>query len=236
MIAVPQDMSVLAEPLAPDALVLADLLTLPGRGDAEAEQLMDMLARTSEYWRVQWLSPQNMWPRAARLTPHDKQTARIARGLEPALVDNSLVLITSFEPDDNRAFQLRTAGPAALLTAKAIKIGERLQQSDRQRDRLKQKDALDALRILQAIEVEDLVSGFSIHKRDEHAWSASIEAFAIYREHASSADGRIPRLAAAATQGDRAIAPAFAALIFELLDAIRVQEVAGPHERMRWRE
>jgi len=36
--------------VAPVALVLADLLTLPGRGDAEAEQLMDTLARDDPAW------------------------------------------------------------------------------------------------------------------------------------------------------------------------------------------
>lgn len=42
-IALPQATEVLDEPLAPAALVLADLLTLPGRGDAEAKQLADAL-------------------------------------------------------------------------------------------------------------------------------------------------------------------------------------------------
>ena len=31
---------------------LADLLTLPGRSDAEAEQLMEALARTDEEWKA----------------------------------------------------------------------------------------------------------------------------------------------------------------------------------------
>lgn len=158
--------------------------------------------------------------RAARLAPHDKRTARIARGLEPALVDNEVVLITSFVPGDSRAFQLRIAGPSALLTAKAIKMDERLEQSGHQPDRLKQKDALDALRILQAVETEDLVAGFNTHCCNQHAWLASTEALEIYREHASSPGGKIPQLAAAAAQGDPPVAPAFAALIGELLDAI----------------
>jgi hypothetical protein len=37
--------------LAPLALLLADLLTLPGRGDAEADQLMDALATTDPAWK-----------------------------------------------------------------------------------------------------------------------------------------------------------------------------------------
>ena len=84
--------------------------------------------------------------RAARLDPHEKLTARIARGLEPALIDNTLVAITALEAGDTRAFDLRVAGPAALLTAKAIKINERFEQADNQPDRLKEKDALDACR------------------------------------------------------------------------------------------
>ena len=52
VIAAPQDGGVLTEDVAPVALVLADLLTLPGRGDAEAEQLMDALARVDEAWEA----------------------------------------------------------------------------------------------------------------------------------------------------------------------------------------
>lgn len=56
VIAVPQDGDILPaaderEPaVAPLALVVADLLTLPGRSDAEAEQLMDALAATDQAW------------------------------------------------------------------------------------------------------------------------------------------------------------------------------------------
>lgn len=57
VIATPQDPSILPDPdgghvaLAPAALVLADLLTLPGRADAEADQLLDALAATNSAWR-----------------------------------------------------------------------------------------------------------------------------------------------------------------------------------------
>jgi hypothetical protein len=56
MIAEPQDPAVLPDAddqrpaVAPLALVLADLLTLPGRSDAEATQLMDALAATDPTW------------------------------------------------------------------------------------------------------------------------------------------------------------------------------------------
>ncbi len=56
VIAAPQDDRILpraGEPatLAPTALVVADLLTLPGRSDAEADQLMDTLAATDPSWK-----------------------------------------------------------------------------------------------------------------------------------------------------------------------------------------
>lgn len=56
VIAAPQDQQILAPtdgepPPAPVALVLADLLTLPNRSDAEAEQLMDALARNDAAWK-----------------------------------------------------------------------------------------------------------------------------------------------------------------------------------------
>ena len=46
VVVVPQDGAVLTDQVAPLALALADLFTLPGHGDAEAEQLRDALART----------------------------------------------------------------------------------------------------------------------------------------------------------------------------------------------
>lgn len=124
--------------------------------------------------------------RAARLNPHEKLTARIARGLEPVLIDNEYVRIGALEASDHRDMALRIAGPAALLTAKAIKISERLGQADTQPDRLKQKDALDAFRILQAVETSDLVRGFALHDQEEQAAAVTAEAIEIYRAHAST--------------------------------------------------
>src|SRR5699024_11249200 len=51
VIAAPQDAHVLDMPLAPAALVIADLLTLPGRAEAEAEQLADALALSVPAWK-----------------------------------------------------------------------------------------------------------------------------------------------------------------------------------------
>lgn len=159
--------------------------------------------------------------RAARLAPHDRLTARIARGLEPALVDHEHVLIRALEATDPRSFDLAIAGPAALLVAKVIKIGERLGQADRQPDRLKEKDALDAFRLLQAIDTADLVQGLTKHRAEPNASVVADDALEILRLNASTARDRIPLLASSAAGGDTTVAPSFAVLCNELLEAIR---------------
>lgn len=157
--------------------------------------------------------------RAARLPDHDRRAARITRGLEPALLDNDVVVIEALEPNDTRSAPLRVAGPAALLAAKAIKISERLQAAEIQPDRVKEKDALDAFRILQAVDTAELARGIARHRIDDYAAAVTDEALEIYRLHASVPDGRIAQLAALASLGDPTVAPAFAALVSDLLAA-----------------
>lgn len=159
--------------------------------------------------------------RAARLAPHDRLTARIARGLEPALIDHEQFAIAALEPSDARTFDLAIAGPAALLVAKVIKISERLGQSDRQPDRLKEKDALDAFRLLQAVATADLVHGLTKHRGEPNAAAVADEAVQNLRLHATTPRGRIALLAASAAGGDATVAPAFAALCNDLLAALR---------------
>src|SRR3990170_972500 len=89
--------------------------------------------------------------RAARLRGHDARAARIVKGLDGAIVDADLMHLTALEAADARAFDLRVAGPAALLVAKVHKISER-HGTDRQSD----KDALDVLRLLRGTETDDL--------------------------------------------------------------------------------
>jgi hypothetical protein len=94
--------------------------------------------------------------RSARLDGHGKETARKARGLEGVLIDNQVVSIGSFGEGDDRSFEIRVAGPAALLVAKLHKLSERRDDLKR----LKNKDAADVFRLLQAIKTERLVDGF----------------------------------------------------------------------------
>jgi hypothetical protein len=92
--------------------------------------------------------------RAARLAGHAEQVARKARGLEAALIDKQIMTIDALDTSDSRTFRVAVAGPAALLISKLHKIRERL--AEREHRRLDDKDALDILRLLQAIPTADL--------------------------------------------------------------------------------
>jgi len=89
--------------------------------------------------------------RGARLGPHGNRVARKAKGLEGALIDSSPMEIGDLE-DHERRFEIRVAGPAALLVSKLHKIADRADQPDRLGD----KDALDVLRLLQGIGTREL--------------------------------------------------------------------------------
>jgi len=93
--------------------------------------------------------------RGADLARHGRTVARRAKGLEGALVEFQVRTITALDPSDDRVVQLRIAGPSALLVAKLHKLAERVGTRDRVRD----KDALDILRLLQAIESQPLSDG-----------------------------------------------------------------------------
>lgn len=157
--------------------------------------------------------------RAARIPPHQRATARITPGLEPALVDHQPLSIAALEPTDNRTFDIRVAGPAALLVAKLIKIGERLDQSETRPDRLKEKDALDAFRILQAVSTADLVAGLRTHRDNADALPVSAAALRLLGLEGLSTAGVLPRLAATAALGDPTVAPSFVALAEQLIAA-----------------
>ncbi len=58
---------------------------------------------------------------------------------------------------DDRIFEVRVAGPTALLVAKLHKIADRARQAKRRR--LDDKDALDLFRLLQAIPTDALRPG-----------------------------------------------------------------------------
>jgi hypothetical protein len=93
--------------------------------------------------------------RAARLAGHAPSVARLARGLEGALIDRDQMTIGSLEAEDRREFKVHTAGPAALLVAKLFKIQERSGSA-----RASDKDALDVFRLLRGTTTEELVTRY----------------------------------------------------------------------------
>lgn len=100
--------------------------------------------------------------RGARLEGHSKRTARKVDGLEGALVENQIETISSFRTGDNREFDIRVAGPAALLVAKLYKLWERRNEQRR----VENKDAADVLRLLQSIPTTKLLAGFGKLRSD----------------------------------------------------------------------
>lgn len=132
--------------------------------DVDTEIAVDLLVPAS-------VSP-GSGRRAARLVGHDIRAARIVRGLDGAIVDADVMTLVALDRNDPRTFDLRVAGPAALLVAKAHKINERQGTG-----RLSDKDALDVLRLLQGTETADLVARFT-------------KLFADKRSHAAAKAGR----------------------------------------------
>ena len=134
-----------------DSPLLADLLT--ERGFTTREHPGGWLSPDGIY--VDLMVPEALagaGTRGARLGVHGKRVARRAKGLEASLVDHEPMTIAALDPTDPRSVTMLVAGTGALLIAKVHKIAERTQAGDRVRD----KDALDVLRILQATETTDL--------------------------------------------------------------------------------
>lgn len=158
--------------------------------------------------------------RAARSPPHQRATARITHGLEPSLADHQPLTISALEPTDARTFDIRVAGPAALLVAKVTKISERLDQSLSRPHRLREKDALDAFRILQAVSTLTLVAGIKTHDEDVDARPVTASALDFLRRDGLAVASALPRLAASAALGESTVAPSFVALTEQLFAAL----------------
>ncbi len=82
------------------------------------------------------------------------------------------MIISSFDPTDNRSVTMNVAGPGALLVTKIHKIAERADEPHR----LSNKDSLDVLRLLQATETADLASRLKQLLGDELSASVTSEA------------------------------------------------------------
>lgn len=107
--------------------------------------------------------------RGARLGLHGNRAARKVRGLEATLVDNQKMKIQSLETTDTRNYEVRVAGPSALLVSKLHKIAER----EGDLGRLQDKDALDVLRLLRSTNATVLGNVFKKLLTDKVAGNVS---------------------------------------------------------------
>jgi hypothetical protein len=132
------------EPLLAEALSAAgfSLAVTPGTW-ARSDVQIDLMVPTS-------LSGPRR--RSARLGAHGTEVARKAKGLEAALIDNSVFTLTALDASDTRAIDVAVAGLSALLVAKLHKLAERKDTPSRWAP----KDGLDILRILQAGDLRQL--------------------------------------------------------------------------------
>ena len=164
--------------------------------------------------------------RAARVPQHEKGSMLKVHGLEAALVDNSVMRIGALEETDDRSFEMKVAGPTALLISKTVKLSERVTAGALERgrrDRVKPKDALDVLRLLQAIPSAQLAEGFAGLLKDGIAGPVTAEALASVPGLFGNVSSPGSQLAAeaAAPEPPDVITASCAALCRELLDALR---------------
>jgi hypothetical protein len=148
--------------------------------------------------------------RGARLGVHGKDVAAKSPGLEAALVDHTLELVTALDGHDPREFQVRVAGPAALLVAKVHKVADRVADAERGRvDRLRGgKDLLDILRLYETQNLDEFAASLRRCLADETAANATgtaIEHLRSFARDDSAAVAYIPEQpTAAATANLRA--------------------------------
>lgn len=181
----------------------------PGQWVGEGDVGVDLMVVPQESGRS---SPT---ARSVRIPPHGNDFARQTEGLQAALVDRDPNVIRSLDPGDARSFRVSIAGPAALITAKMIKIAERVDQPHRVRS----KDALDVYRLLGELPVGVLVTGFRRHLDDLHATAASTRAIA-----AMVGSRRIVAdLASQAARDDRQVRRQCAELISDLIEEIELR-------------
>lgn len=158
--------------------------------------------------------------RGARLPPHGKRAMRRATGLEAAVVDNAFHTVAALDPADMRAFDVRVAGPAALIVAKMHKLLERLEQPHRLHD----KDAHDIYRILRAIPTAQLGVAFRTLKSDPVSSPVTQRALSGFQEHfAAGPDAVFAWMAGRAEEGigePTTVALATAILAQDLLDEV----------------
>jgi hypothetical protein len=205
-------------------------------GDLTDSPLLGDLLSVNGFTRKEhpggWLSPDGIYidvmvpealagpgTRGARLGLHGKQVARRAKGLEGALVDRERSMITAIDQSDTRAIEMWVAGPGALLVAKVHKIAERVGANDRVRD----KDALDVLRLLRVVETDTLAGRLVVLRTSDIASDVTTEAIELLPSLFGTAtdEGVLMAVRAAGAEEDaEMISGSMVALIDDLIQAL----------------
>lgn len=186
-----------------------------------------------------WLSPDGIYvdimvpdalagagTRGARLGPHGKRAARRAKGLEGALVDRDKRTITALDPTDTRNVTIWVASPGALLVAKIHKISERVDRSDRLRD----KDALDVLRWLRATDTNDVAERLRLLRDNELTGPVTAQAIDLLPQlfgHDRSDGIAMAVRAAGAAEDPATIAGSLIALVADLRSCLAGERDGG---------
>src|SRR6266545_3127999 len=207
------DADVILDPSAlADHPILGEVLRAAGfaSGDQPGEWLKDDA-------RVDLMVPEAVagaGTRGARLGPHGNRAARKARGLEGALVDRDMREIVSFQ-EGGRRFELLVAGPAALLVSKLHKLAERVEEPSRVKD----KDALDILRLLRGVPAEVIAQRLRGLRQDTRCAAVTAEALQhleLLFGRPEAAGSALASRAAAGLEPDDTIRASCAALADEL--------------------
>jgi hypothetical protein len=135
--------------------------------------------------------------RSARLGPHGTEVARKAKGLEAAIIDNSIIRLAALEAGDTRAFEVAVGGPAALLVAKLHKLAERQGTPERWAP----KDGLDVLRLLRGVDLDQVAARLTALETDPIAGAVTREARTHFQELFAERDAHGAQMAVRASAG-----------------------------------
>ncbi|MGH9316886.1 MAG: GSU2403 family nucleotidyltransferase fold protein [Thermoanaerobaculia bacterium] len=199
-----------------DDPILGDVLRAAGfaSGDQPGQWLKDDA-------RVDLMVPEAVagaGRRGVRLGPHGNRAARKARGLEGALVDRETQEIASFD-EGGRRFRILVAGPAALLVSKLHKLAERVEDPSRVKD----KDALDILRLLRGVSTQVIAQHLRGLRQDPRSTEVTSEALQHLERlfaRPGAAGSTFAARAAAGLEPEDTIRASCAALAEELLRAL----------------
>lgn len=218
-----------------DLMINADLLA----PDPELTSVLEAAGFSGSHNPGSWVSPEGVAidvmvcphqsgrtgqaKRSGRLPPHADHLARITRGLEPALVDHTVMTLRALDPKDRRTIEVNVAGPAALIVAKLTKIAERTAEADAgRRDRSRDKDAVDILRILVGVETSTLAEGFALHRSMPESRLVGDAAMQFLRhEQDQAGQGALRRLIRQGLPGESVALAQWDYLAGELLSSVR---------------